>query len=162
MLAVTTHNPLDRYHSQMPRSMSALRRLATLTTAARGVTLAACTTVLSCTTSTDPTPARPLVLCSSQVAITVGKSLPQTVAWLPRCGATYLEVTSPDGQTVYWIVQSDTGRFPPPVRYGITPDGMRSAFGPVPLRQGQPYLVRLGLIIDENSFAVIGEQLFTN
>jgi hypothetical protein len=94
--------------------------------------------------------------------ITVGKSLPQTFAWLPRCGATYLEVTSPDRQTVYWIVQADTGRFPPPVRFGITPEGMRSAFGPEPLLQGQAYLIRLGLIIDENSFAVIGEQTFTN
>ncbi|MFN8571302.1 MAG: hypothetical protein U0132_04540 [Gemmatimonadaceae bacterium] len=127
----------------------ALSRLATL-----GVLL-----LLACTDSAAPTP-KLLVLCSSQVQLTVGKRLPPTFAWTPACGATYLEVTSPDRGTVYWIVKADTGRFPPPVRYGVTPPGMVLDFGPMPLTNGQMYLVRLGLIVDENSFATIGEQLF--
>lgn len=93
--------------------------------------------------------------------MTVGKSLPPTFAWTPACGATYLEVTSPDRGTVYWIVKADTGRFPPPVRYGVVPDGMLQDYGPFPLTSGQMYLVRLGLLVDENSFATIGEQLFS-
>lgn len=115
--------------------------------------------LLSCASPVEP-PAL-LVHCSGQLAITVGKSLPQTFEWLPRCGATYLEVTSADGQAVYWIVQADTGRFPSPVRLGITPRGMRTVFGPEPFSSGGSYLVRVGLLVDENSFVVIGEQAFS-
>lgn len=135
----------------MIRRASVIRSVVCLTTAAL---------IGSCADPSTTSPSRLLVLCSSQVQLGVGKSLPPTFAWTPTCGATYLEVTSPDRATVYWIVQADTGKFASPVVYGVTPPGMRSAFGPEALVKGSQYLVRLGLIIDENSFATIGESLF--
>lgn len=107
-------------------------------------------------------PSNFLILCSSAVTISVSQRASPAFSWTPRCGATYLEVTSANRQVVYWIVKADTGRFPPPVSFGIAPPGMLTVFGPQPLPSGSPYLVRLGLLVDENSFVVIGEQPFTN
>ncbi|MEP7347637.1 MAG: hypothetical protein ABI877_20370 [Gemmatimonadaceae bacterium] len=90
----------------------------------RGLGVLAGAALLSCASTVDPPGS--LVPCSSPVALSVGKSLPLSFAWSPRCGATYLEVTSPDRQSVYWIVQADTGRFLSAVLFGMTPMGCAS------------------------------------
>lgn len=80
--------------------------------------------------------------------------------WTPSCGATYLEVVSVTGQQVMWIVQGDTGKVGPGVTYGIAPPAYEARFGPVPLIAGSSYAVRVGIMVDENSFAIFGEQAF--
>lgn len=80
--------------------------------------------------------------------------------WTPRCGATYLEVTTANRQQVMWSVQGDTGRVAPGVVYGVVPPTYRSTFGPLALVRGMTYQVRVGIMVDENSFAIFGEHTF--
>lgn len=101
------------------------------------------------------------MLCTPPVQVSADtRAAAPRFSWSPTCGATYLEVTSPDGQEVFWIVQGDTGKIAPGVTYGIAPPAYESRFGPVPLDPGRRYLVRIGLMVEENSFAVVGEQTF--
>lgn len=82
-------------------------------------------------------------------------------SWTPACGATYLEVTTPDRAQVFWAVQGDTGKVAPGVTYGVDPPAYRSTFGPFPLVPGSAYVVRVGIMVEEASFAIFGEQAFT-
>jgi hypothetical protein len=80
--------------------------------------------------------------------------------WSPGCAATYLEVATPDRRQVMWMLRGDPARVGPGVRYGVVPSGMVSDYGPDPLIGGARYLVRVGIMIDENSFAIFGEREF--
>jgi hypothetical protein len=113
----------------------------------------------ACSEST--TSAAPLVLCVVPLAVTVTEleSTPR-YRWAPACGATYLEVTSGDGGAVLWIVRGDSGKIAPGVRYGQVPQGYSSRLGPDPLVRGRSYRVRVGIMVEENSFAIFGEQEF--
>lgn len=105
---------------------------------------------------------RPLTLCIPPLTvITEATSSGPRFSWSPRCGATYIEVTSPDYQQVFWIVQGDTGKVAPGVTYGVNPPAYESRFGPHPLVPGTPYTVRVGAMVEENSFFIMGEGSFT-
>lgn len=114
----------------------------------------------SCGGATAPdSPAR-LVLCVVPLAVTVNGANAPTYRWEPACGATYLEVTSPDRSQVLWIVRGDSGKIAPGIQYGLPPAGYTSRFGPLPLVRGTTYLVRVGIMIEEDSFAIFGERAF--
>lgn len=114
----------------------------------------------SCGGATAPDPPGPLVLCVVPLTVTVSGANAPTYRWAPACGATYLEVTSPDRSQVLWIVRGDSGKIGPGVQYGQAPAGYTSRFGPLPLVRGTTYLVRVGIMIEEDSFAVFGEREF--
>jgi hypothetical protein len=101
-----------------------------------------------------------LVLCHQAIQVDVNVSQGPRFSWSPGCGATYLEVTSPDRSRVYWAVQGDTGKIAPGVTYGVNPPAFESRFGPFPLEVGTPYMVRVGIMVEEASFAIFGEQSF--
>jgi len=122
--------------------------------------LLAIAAALGCRNATESAQPPLLITCANQVTVAVTAGTVPSFSWSPRCGATYLEVTSPDGLNVYWVMRADTGRFAPPVRYAEVPPAMRNVFEPVALRSGMTYKVRLGLIVEEDSFALIGEKEF--
>jgi hypothetical protein len=101
-----------------------------------------------------------LVICHQAMAVQVDLSRGPRFTWTPSCGATYLEVTTADRQQVMWIVQGDTGKVAPGVTYGVAPPAYESRFGPVPLVAGATYAIRVGIMVDENSFVIFGEQSF--
>lgn len=101
-----------------------------------------------------------LTLCAVPLTITVTSGATPVFRWNPRCGATYLEVTTPNRQQVFWVVQGDTGKFAPGVRLGEVPPAFTSRLGPLPLTRGVIYLVRVGIIIEGDSFATLGEGSF--
>lgn len=104
----------------------------------------------------------PLTLCIPPLTVTVEETSSEPrLSWSPRCGATYLEVTSPDYQEVFWIVQGDSGKIAPGVRYGVNPPAYTSRFGPTPLLRGTQYTVRVGVMVEEDSYFVVGEGTFT-
>lgn len=115
--------------------------------------------VAGCSEGTTPPPAG-LTLCAVPLTVTVAAGDTPTFRWSPPCGATYLEVTTPNRQQVVWIVQGDTGKVAPGVRYGVAPPAYTSRLGPLPLVRGSAYLVRVGIMIDEDSFATFGEGAF--
>jgi hypothetical protein len=100
------------------------------------------------------------VLCVVPLAVTVSDASAPAYRWAPACGATYLEVTSADRAAVLWIVRGDSGKIGPGIRYGEPPPGYTSRFGPLPLVRGTTYLVRVGIMIEEDSFAIFGEREF--
>ena len=101
-----------------------------------------------------------LTLCAVPLTVTVLGGETPTYRWAPRCGATYLEVTTENRQQVFWVVQGDTGKFGPGVRHGVAPPAFTSRLGPLPLARGGTYLVRVGIMVDENSFFTFGEGAF--
>jgi len=101
-----------------------------------------------------------LTLCAVPLTVTVTPGSVPVYRWTPACGATYLEVTTPNRQQVFWVVQGDTGKFGPGVRYGVVPPAYSSRLGPLPLTRGATYLVRVGIMIEEDSFATLGEGSF--
>ncbi|MEP7382034.1 MAG: hypothetical protein ABI910_10130 [Gemmatimonadota bacterium] len=58
-------------------------------------------------------------------------------------------------------MRGDTGKFGPMVRHGIAPPAFTSRFGPFPLTDGETYLVRIGIMVDEDFFFTFGEGPFT-
>lgn len=122
--------------------------------------LCATMAVAGCRDSSAPAPTG-LTLCAVPLDVQVTPGVVPTYRWTPPCGATYLEVTSPNRQQVFWIVRGDTGKFGPGVRYGIAPPAYTSRFGPLPLSSGAQYLVRIGIMVDEDSFFTFGEGSFT-
>lgn len=118
--------------------------------------------VITCGDAAGPVARVPdrLVTCTPPITVTVDAGAVPRIGWSPTCGATYLEVTSPDHQQVYWIIQGDTGKIAPGVLYGVDPPDYTSRFGPLPLERGAWYVVRVGVMVDENSYAEIGEGLF--
>lgn len=122
--------------------------------------LCASISVSACRDTADPPPVG-LTLCAVPLAVQVTSGAQPTFRWTPPCGATYLEVTSPNRQQVFWIVRGDTGKIAPGVRYGIAPPAFASRFGPLPLTTGAQYLVRIGIMVDEDSFFTFGEESFT-
>jgi hypothetical protein len=106
------------------------------------------------------TPPSGLTLCAVPLTVTVTPDATPVFRWSPPCGATYLEVTTPNRQQVFWIVQGDTGKVAPGVRYGVAPPAYSSRLGPLPLTRGTSYLVRVGIMIEEDSFATLGEGAF--
>lgn len=108
-------------------------------------------------------PGRPgLVLCEPPLLVRASTTAQgPRFSWAPGCGATYLEVTSPDHQRVYWIVQGDTGKIAPGVVYGVQPPAYQSRLGPHPLVPGERYAIRVGLMVEEESFFIVGEGQFT-
>jgi hypothetical protein len=116
---------------------------------------------LACGGPTVAPPEQPLVLCVVPLNVVVSGSTAPEYRWSPGCGATYLEVTTLDRQGVMWIVQGDPARVGPGVRYGVAAEGFASTYGPSPLTRGERYVVRVGIMIDENSFAIFGEREFT-
>ncbi len=104
-----------------------------------------------------------LVTCVAPVVLLterIGAGGEPRFNWSPPCGATYLEVSTPDHQTSFWIIQGDTGKIAPGVTYGVAPPDYSARYGPLPLVSGARYVVRLGVMIDENSYAVVGEGAF--
>ncbi|MCC6317976.1 MAG: hypothetical protein IT361_09820 [Gemmatimonadaceae bacterium] len=101
------------------------------------------------------------MICHQPLAVAVDVGRGPRFTWSPTCGATYLEVTTNDRRQVHWIVQGDTGKIAPDVTYGVAPPAYRSAFGPIALDAGAAYLVRVGVMVDENSFVIFGERAFT-
>jgi hypothetical protein len=93
-----------------------------------------------------------------KVAVVAG-SVPE-YRWSPACVAEYLEVATPDRQRVLWILRGDPARVGPGVRYGEAAPGFVSDFGPLSLVRGERYVVRVGIMIDESSFAIFGEREF--
>ncbi len=114
----------------------------------------------ACKESSAPPPTG-LTLCAVPLDVQVTTGSVPTYRWTPPCGATYLEVTSPNRQQVFWIVRGDTGKFGPGVRHGIAPPAFSTRFGPLPLTPGSQYLVRIGIMVDEDSFFTWGEGSFT-
>lgn len=123
--------------------------------------LALVLTSVACGSPSEP--ARPgLVLCEPPVVVTTTATAQgPRFSWSPACGATYLEVTSLDHQQVYWIVQGDTGKIGPGVTYGVEPPAYGSRLGPNALEVGGRYAIRLGLMVEEESFFIVGEGAFT-
>jgi hypothetical protein len=117
--------------------------------------------MLACRDSSAPAPAPGLTLCAVPLTVSVTSGTTPVYRWTPPCGATYLEVTSPDRQHVFWIVRGDTGKFGPGVQYGVAPSAFTTRFGPLPLTVGASYLVRIGIMVDEDSFFTFGEGSFT-
>lgn len=113
-----------------------------------------------CKDASAPHPAG-LTLCAVPLDVQVTTGTVPTYRWTPPCGATYLEVTSSNRQQVFWIVRGDTGKFGPGVRHGIAPPAFTTRFGPLPLTPGDQYLVRIGIMVDEDSFFTWGEGSFT-
>jgi hypothetical protein len=103
---------------------------------------------------------RPLVTCIPPMDIAIDVAGGPRFTWRPACGATYLEVSSPDNLVTSWIVQGDTGKIGPGVVYGVDPPTYESRFGPLPLESGQWYVVRVGVMVDDNSYALVGERRF--
>ena len=101
-----------------------------------------------------------LVICHQPMTVQVDVARGPRFAWTPSCGATYLEVTQSDQQQVMWIVRGDTGKVAPGVTYGVAPPAYESRLGPAPLVPGASYIIRVGIMVDENSFAIFGEQAF--
>lgn len=58
-------------------------------------------------------------------------------------------------------MQGDTGRVAPGVTYGVAPGGYESRLGPFPLEPGRSYAVRVGVMVEEDSFFIMGEGVFT-
>lgn len=114
----------------------------------------------ACRDASAPRPTG-LTLCAVPLDVQVTPGAVPTYRWTPPCGATYLEVTSPNRQQVFWIVRGDTGKFGPGVRHGIAPPAFATRFGPIPLTPGAQYLVRIGIMVDEDSFFTFGEGSFT-
>jgi len=83
--------------------------------------------------TSGPTPRPGLILCHEPLTVAVDVSRGPRFTWSPGCGATYMEVTSPDRQQVYWVVQGDTGKIAPGVVYGAAPPAYESRLGPFPL-----------------------------
>ena len=94
------------------------------------------------------------------MAVTADVSRGPQFRWTPACGATYMEVTSADKQQVLWAVRVDTGKIAPGVIYGSSPPASELLFGPLPLVAGTAYLARVGIRVQENSFAIFGEGAF--
>lgn len=117
---------------------------------------------VACGDAMPPEPARPrsLVTCVPSLDVRVDTQGGPRISWSPACGATYLEVSSPDNLETYWIIRGDTGKIAPGVTYGVTPPDYNSRFGPVPLAVGQWYAVRVGVMVDEDSYALVGEGVF--
>ncbi|MGQ0765651.1 MAG: hypothetical protein ACT4OZ_08295 [Gemmatimonadota bacterium] len=114
-----------------------------------------------CSDNRPSEPPAPLVLCVVPLTVSVTGSAAPVYRWAPPCGATYLEVTNPDRSQVLWIVQGDSGKIAPGVTYGVAPPAYTSRFGPLPLERGRSYMVRVGIMIEEDSFAIFGEREFT-
>lgn len=115
---------------------------------------------VACKDSSAPPPTG-LTLCAVPLDVQVTTGTVPTYRWTPPCGATYLEVTSLNRQQVFWIVRGDTGKFGPGVRHGIAPPAFTTRYGPLPLTPGDQYLVRIGIMVDEDSFFTWGEGSFT-
>lgn len=127
----------------------------------RGALLLAVAVALACSgDATDPPVAPGLVICHQPMTVQVDPSRGPRFSWTPGCGATYLEVTTADRTQVMWIVRGDTGKVAPGVTYGVAPPAYESRFGPVPLVPGRSYAARVGIMVDENSFVIFGEQDF--
>lgn len=101
-----------------------------------------------------------LVICHQPMTVQVDVARGPRFAWTPGCGATYLEVTRADQPEVMWVVRGDTGKVAPGVTYGVAPPAYESRLGPLPLVPGVSYLIRVGIMVDEDSFAIFGEQGF--
>ena len=116
----------------------------------------------ACADVTPPPVAKPrsLVTCVPPLDVRVDPLVGPRIAWSPSCGATYLEVSSPDNLETFWIVRGDTGKIAPGVTYGVAPPDYTSRFGPLPLVAGQWYSVRVGVMVDEDSYALVGEGVF--
>ena len=117
--------------------------------------------MVGCRDSSAPTPAPGLTLCAVPLTVSVTSGATPVYRWAPPCGATYLEVTSSNRQQVFWIVRGDTGKFGPGVQHGVAPPAFTTRFGPIPLTVGASYLVRVGIMVDEDSFFTFGEGSFT-
>jgi hypothetical protein len=117
---------------------------------------------VACGEVTPPVPVRPrpLVTCTPPLNVQVDPRGGPRISWSPGCGATYLEVSSPDNLQTFWIIRGDTGKIAPGVTYGVDPPDYTTHFGPLPLEQGAWYAVRVGVMVDEDSYALVGEGVF--
>ena len=118
--------------------------------------------VIACGEATTPAPAhpRPLVTCTAPLNVQVDSRAGPRITWSPACGATYLEVSSLDNRQTFWIIRGDTGKMASGVTYGVNPPDYAARVGPLPLEPGQWYGVRLGVMVDEESYALVGEGVF--
>lgn len=117
---------------------------------------------IACAEATPPVPARSpaLVTCLPPLDVKVDTAGGPRISWSPACGATYLEVSSPDNLETFWIIRGDTGKIAPGVTYGVAPPDYASRFGPRALAAGEWYTVRVGVMVDEDSYALVGEGRF--
>lgn len=118
--------------------------------------------VAACGEATQPAPAhpKPLVTCTAPLDVQVDPRAGPRITWSPSCGATYLEVSSLDNRQTFWIIRGDTGKIASGVTYGVNPPDYAPRIGPLPLEPGQWYGVRLGIMVDEESYALVGEGVF--
>ena len=97
-------------------------------------------------TSTSCTDALRPALCpgdSVTVAVTTSPGLPPQFSWSPPC--LMAEVAVDSGPALMWVVvNSDTDRILPPVRYGHVPGGATQLVPPQRLTRAAQYRVVVG------------------
>ena len=111
--------------------------------------------LLSCGNATAP-------LCTTPVSVSIQDGTPPTIGWAGSCSVDEVRVSvvlapSAGGdQPQWWIRAAASGmRVSGPIRYGVTPFGMKVLLGPVALVMGHTYDVQVlaqGLSVGDGSF----------
>ena len=107
----------------------------------------------------------PLAHCPDSVAVSVGAGTTPTIGWTPSCRASRV-IVDPNSDVVdAWILATvgDTDGLAPPIRYGASPNGSTTMFGPEALQTGMFYRVRILRAPADTGqpFDIVGGTYFT-